>query len=79
MEAGYVREVAKKDGTTVVLTGDGGDEFFCGYNSYESMKKAQMLGLMADWFILYVTFPRSKGRADGVAAVKSTHYCQKPR
>lgn len=37
-----VADVAAKD-IAVVLTGDGGDEFFCGYNIYETVKLAQRL------------------------------------
>lgn len=39
-----VAALARKK-VTVVLSGDGGDEFYCGYNIYENVAQAQMLDI----------------------------------
>lgn len=35
-----------KEKVTVALSGDGGDEFFCGYNIYENVRQAQLLDFL---------------------------------
>ena len=66
-----------REQVTVALSGDGGDEFFCGYNIYENVRQAQRLDVLGGMVHGICNRPKA-GRTGRKAAFPGKSNCRKP-